>query len=142
MATLRTYSGEYNYRNVRLARALAVITDKRFRDSEAEWHIWRQMSVHVKTVVARAGLWGFEDADAFRAALKQRLGLRHYSPPPAPHNRRKVKGYIPVDSRLRMDVGQQQQKGDKHEQGALRGPCPPPSRSCNSRSWHLTRPPQ
>ena len=78
MATLRTYSGEYNYRNVRLARALAVITDKRFRDSEAEWHIWRQMSVHVKTVVARAGLWGFEDADAFRAALKQRLGLRHY----------------------------------------------------------------
>ena len=71
---MKAYSRRPNYRNIRLARALAITLQKKFQDTPEAWSLWRRMSPHVSIVVHRLGLWAAEDAEAFRLAAAARLG--------------------------------------------------------------------
>ena len=78
VAGFTVFSDQPRYKNVRLARTLAHMCSKKFKDTPREWFVWRSMSRHVIDAVENAGLWDPSEADRFKFALAQKVNQKNY----------------------------------------------------------------
>ena len=75
---LTVFDGACNYKNLRIARALALMVSKNFTDPPEEWQLWRAMSPHVAQEVRDKGLWPPSEALRFRDGLRVKLAKPTY----------------------------------------------------------------
>ena len=72
---LTVFNGASNYKNLRIARALAAMVSKNFTDTPEEWQLWRAMSPHVAREARDKGLWSPSVALRFRDGLRVKLAM-------------------------------------------------------------------
>ena len=75
---LQTFSSTGTYKNIRIARALALMAGVPLADTERDWRLWRGMSAHVRQVCRDSGIWSYAEACRFRDALRSRTGIAEY----------------------------------------------------------------
>ena len=75
---LTVFDGACNYKNLRIARALAVMASKNFTDTPEEWQLWRAMTPHVAHEIRDKGLWPPSEALRFRDGLRVKLAMPTY----------------------------------------------------------------
>ena len=75
---LTVFDGACNYKNLRIARALAAMVSKNFTDTPEEWQLWRAMPPHVTQEIRDKGLWSPSEALRFRDGLRVKLGIPTY----------------------------------------------------------------
>ena len=75
---LTVFDGACNYKNLRIAHALAAMASKNFTDTPEEWKLWRAMPPHVAQEVRDKGLWSPSEALRFRDGLRVKLAMPTY----------------------------------------------------------------
>ena len=68
--SMKTFSGDKNYKNVRMIRMLMMAAYTGFADTEADWTIWSGMSPSLKHKLRAIGLMEYGEAVRARDAVR------------------------------------------------------------------------
>ena len=74
---LTVFDGACNYKNLRIARALAAMASQNFTDTPEEWKLWRAMPPHVAQEVRDKGLWPPSEALRCQGRVQGDVGQAH-----------------------------------------------------------------